>query len=283
MPLPASLTNLGQPSATSAEREASRPAGTHTGANDENDDITSIRRNAEAAKSAEAAQKQAAIERMQAKLRALDKRSKGPGAGDDESEDDDDNDEGGEEGTRKAKKARSSGPSFLDQELAKYASGRRQGKRGKSGSGKRDEDDLMAALSSFTGKLKNKANKSTSSAAVDHSGTSPSDGTDDQSRERRESDDAAALHLGDDEDIQGIELDDDIGFLGHTLKVSKDGDDIESRRAESDYMVSACNNFRSFPLLKKDNGCPSTFADDLMFLCLLKPVLFCLGRSCLEP
>jgi peptidyl-prolyl cis-trans isomerase SDCCAG10 len=50
----------------------------------------------------------------------------------------------------KAKK-KAKGPSLLSQELSKYAAGRGRHAKGK----KKDETDIMTAMSSFRGKLKN--------------------------------------------------------------------------------------------------------------------------------
>jgi peptidyl-prolyl cis-trans isomerase SDCCAG10 len=125
---------------------------------------------------------------MQARLRKLDKKRAGSDASDSESDVDD----------RPTKKR--SGPSFLEQELAKYSSARQvKGKRGK-----RDEDDLLSALSSFAGKIR-------------------------QAEGGEEEVDRA-------EDDQ--EVDDDVDWIGHKLRAAKD-DGSESRRAESDYTVSS--------------------------------------------
>ena len=134
---------------------------------------------------------------MQAKIRKLDKRRSGS-----------DSDDSDDDGPRKKR----SGPSFLDQELARYSAGRR-GKR----SGKKDEDDVLSALSSFTGKIR-KA------------------GTDDIARDEdgRESEETRRL----DDDTGGLEVDDDIGFMSHALKALKDDNAEQTRRAESDYTVS---------------------------------------------
>lgn len=156
---------------------------------------------------------------MQAKLRALDKRRTAAAGGGEESDDDDDDDA---EDAGGASKKRRTGPSFLEQELAKYAAGR----KGKRKGGKRDEDDVMAALSSFTGKLKRRADE------------------DDDVDEQRGDDGShgkqadVGLHLDDREDVEGIEVDDDVDFLKHALRAETERDLSESRRAESDYTVS---------------------------------------------
>ncbi len=134
---------------------------------------------------------------MQAKLRKLDKARAGS-----DSDDSDDSSSG------KPAKNRRAGPSFLDQELAKYSAGR----RGKRKPGKRDEDDLLSALSSFTGKLRR----------VDRAET----------EEERKGLDGEGEGGGD----EGIEVDDDVEWMSHLLKAAKD-DGEETRRAESDYTV----------------------------------------------
>ncbi len=124
---------------------------------------------------------------MQARLRKLDKKRAGSDASDSDSDADD----------RPTKKR--SGPSLLDQELAKYSSARRtKGKRGK-----RDEDDILSALSNFAGKIRQ----------------------------------AEGGEAGDEKAGEELEIDDDVDWIGHTLKAAKD-DGSESRRAESDYTVS---------------------------------------------
>jgi peptidyl-prolyl cis-trans isomerase SDCCAG10 len=135
-------------------------------------------------------ERQAAIDRMQAKLRKLDKKRAGGGSDSDDSDEDEDD---------RPKKKRS-GPSLLDQELAKYSAGRR-GKR----IGKRDEEDVLSALSSFAGKIR-----------------------------RAEGDEAGKGH--DEREEEGLEVDDDVDWIGHALKAPKDTGD-ETRRAESDYTV----------------------------------------------
>jgi peptidyl-prolyl cis-trans isomerase SDCCAG10 len=138
------------------------------------------------------------IEEMQAKIRKLDKRR----AGSDSDDSDDD-----------APRKKRSGPSFLDQEVAKNSTGRR-GKRGN----KKDEDDVLSALSNFTGKIR-KA------------------GGDDLPRDEEEPKSAEEQRRLDD-DTGGLEVDDDVGFLSHALKALKDDNAEQTRRAESDYTVS---------------------------------------------
>lgn len=163
---------------------------------------------------------------MQAKLRALDKRRTTSSGADGGSEDDDDDDDVG--GGASSKKRRE-GPSVLEQELAKYSAGR----KGKRKGNKRDEDDVMAALSSFTGKLKRRADDDDAEDAANR---------DTGGKRGKESD--AGLQLGDREDVEGIEIDDDVDFLKHALRAEQTDDNSESRRAESDYTVRLSSKVR---------------------------------------
>jgi peptidyl-prolyl cis-trans isomerase SDCCAG10 len=97
--------------------------------------------------------------------------------------------------------------SVLEEELKKYEKGRGLRTKGK-GKGK-DESDVMAILNSFRGKLK--------------SGGKPGDegGMEGDAQET----------TGD-----GMEVDDDTGFMNHVLQFPKD-DGEESMKAERDYEV----------------------------------------------
>lgn len=139
------------------------------------------------------------IERMQAKLRKLDKRR---ARSDDDSSDSDDDDDGGD------RKRKRTGPSVLDQELAKYAAGRRGNRRG----ARKDEDDVLSALSFFTSKIRKNA-----------------PGEDEKRDPEEEAPDAEAE--------EGLEVDDDVGWMSHALKAVNDGNADQSRRAETDYTV----------------------------------------------
>jgi peptidyl-prolyl cis-trans isomerase SDCCAG10 len=104
--------------------------------------------------------------------------------------------------------------SYLEEETAKYAKNRGLHKKSKDGR-KKDETDVLAALSSF----RNKLHKSVS--ALDE-GDDPLD-------------DGGAEKPAGQEDL-GIEVDDDRGFLNHALHFPMD-DGEESRKAERDYEV----------------------------------------------
>ncbi|KAG7529403.1 hypothetical protein FFLO_05675 [Filobasidium floriforme] len=188
--LPESLRNIGKKPV-----ELNRPVKKPTDSDIEGD-VSGIRAKHDAEKKNTADARKAQIEEMQAKIRKLDKRR----AGSDSDDSDDD-----------APRKKRSGPSFLDQELAKYSAGRR-GKR----SGKKDEDDVLSALSSFTGKIRKAG---TSDAVHDEDG--------------KEGEETRRL----DDDTGGLEIDDDIGFMSHALKATKEDDAEQTRRAESDYTV----------------------------------------------
>jgi peptidyl-prolyl cis-trans isomerase SDCCAG10 len=142
--------------------------------------------------------RKAEIERMQAKLRKLEKRTAGS---DDDSSDSDD----GHDTKRKR-----TGPSILDQELAKYSAARRGNRKG----AKKDEDDVLSALLSFTSRIRRKG---------------PEERDEDEAKEvEDETPDAAE---------EGLEVDDDVGWMGHALKAVNDGNAEQIRRAETDYTV----------------------------------------------
>lgn len=134
---------------------------------------------------------------MEAEIRKLSKRRDG-----NESDD--------EPTKKKAKK------SYLEEELAKYAGGRGKYKKGKDGK-RKDEGDILAALSSFRGKLRTLAS------------SLPSD-DDEESGEKDPQEKVPG------EENPGMEVDNDTGFLGHALYFPKD-DGEESRKAERDYEV----------------------------------------------
>jgi peptidyl-prolyl cis-trans isomerase SDCCAG10 len=114
------------------------------------------------------------------------------------------------------KKAKSK--SYLQEELAKYTKGRGSSKK----DGKRkDEGDVLAALSSFRNKLQSSMLASVADEPVDADA---------------EMEDANAEPKPAGEGDPGMEVDDDRGFMGHALHFPKD-DGEESRKAERDYEV----------------------------------------------
>ena len=135
---------------------------------------------------------------MEAEIRKLQRKREG-----------DDSDD--EAARKKAKK------SLLSEELAKYSQNRGIHKKGK----KKDEGDILAALNSFRGKLQDRM-------FVDEEpmGEGGDDG------------------LGKDADVvgtdggeaEGVEVDDDRGFMTHALNFPKDNTE-EVNKAERDYEV----------------------------------------------
>ena len=115
-----------------------------------------------------------------------------------------------DEHKKKAKK------SYLEEELAKYSKGRGLQKKGKDGK-RKDEGDVLAALSSFRGKLQ-------SSMLVD------------EEPEEEGADKGEGGGAGAGADVAGMEVDDDRGFMGHALHFPKDNGE-ETQKAERDYEV----------------------------------------------
>lgn len=111
------------------------------------------------------------------------------------------------------------GPSLLEAELAAYTRG-----RAAKGKGRDNEDDVLAALGMFTKKL-SRAPKGKEPAFKGDSADAPDGDADEQA--------------GD-----GVDVDDDLGWMGHRLvEVRAERDAETTRRAENDYEV------RSFPPL----------------------------------
>ena len=148
--------------------------------------------------------RKAELERIESEVRKLTRRR-------------DSDDE--EEEAKSKKKARTSGPSLIELQNAKYkrgsAAAKRQGR-------KKDESDILATLSSFRGKLQNMRSDSPPAP--------PGEGMEvDQPQE------AAGL-TGEGGGEGGLEIDDDVEWLSHRLQFPKDNG-LESARAEHDYEV----------------------------------------------
>ncbi len=156
------------------------------------DDLTKIREQHAKSQTAEQIARKTEIEKMEADIRKLNKKRDG-------------NDSDDEPAKKKAKR------SYLEEELSKYSKGRGLHKKGK----KKDEGDVLAALSSFRGALQN-------TMALD----------DDEPV--GEGGEGEAQPTGAED--PGMEVDDDIGFLSHALHFPKD-DGEESRKAVRDYEV----------------------------------------------
>ncbi|GAB1518236.1 Peptidyl-prolyl isomerase cwc27 [Rhizoctonia solani] len=158
-------------------------------------DLTSIRKKHKSEKDAKKQSEKTELEKMEEAVRKIARRH----------EDSD------SENEREAKKPK--GPSQLELELAKYKKGRGDG--GKKGKGKgRDEGDLLAALSSFRGRLQKSLGDEDEDGDV-----GMEDGP--ESKEKAEGE-------------QPEEVDNDSSWIGHKLKFAKD-DGSETRRAEHEY------------------------------------------------
>lgn len=169
-------------------------------------DLTSIRKKHKSEKDAKKESQKTELEKMEEAVRKLARRH---------SDSESDNE-------REAKKPK--GPSQLELELAKYKKGR--GSSSKKGKGKgRDEGDLLAALSSFRGRLQ----KSLGEAEDDEDGDV---GMKDVTAGKGDAKDPE----GDEEGETLQEIDDDSSWIGHKLKFAKD-DGAETRRAEHEYEV----------------------------------------------
>lgn len=113
--------------------------------------------------------------------------------------------------TSSARARRRKGPSALEQELSRYSKGRGRAATRHSRKGRRDDDDdLMRDLDMFSKKVLH--------ADVDD-----------------EAEDEGA-HEGD-ITLEGVEVDNDIGWMKHALKFEHEISD-ETRRAEEEYTVS---------------------------------------------
>ncbi|TFY80585.1 hypothetical protein EWM64_g3428 [Hericium alpestre] len=154
-------------------------------------DLARIREKHAKEQAASSNTRQAEIEKMEAEIRKLTKRRGG-----------EDSDE--EVSKKKAKK------SYLEEELSKYSKGRGLHKKQR----KKDESDVLAALTSFRTKLQ---------------GSKSSELPDEEETEAREE----QAQTGEE---PGMEVDDDRGFMSHLLQVPK-GNDEEAQKAERDYEV----------------------------------------------
>ncbi|QRV74133.1 peptidyl-prolyl cis-trans isomerase, cyclophilin-type protein [Ceratobasidium sp. AG-Ba] len=163
-------------------------------------EITSIRKKHKSDKDTKKESQKTELEKMEAQVRKLARRHS-----DSESE-----------GEREAKKPK--GPSQLELELAKYKKGRAGSSKKGKGKG-RDETDVLAALSTFRGRLKQ------------------SMGEDDEDEDTNMQDAPAKEGEGAETGEEKLlEVDDDSSWIGHRLRFAKD-DGAETRRAEHEYEV----------------------------------------------
>ncbi|KAK7687659.1 hypothetical protein QCA50_008874 [Cerrena zonata] len=157
-------------------------------------DVTKIRAKHEKEKATQSSERQKEIAKMEAEIRKLTRRGHG--------------DDSDEERTKKKPKK-----SALEEEMSKYTKGRGLNKKGK----KKDEGDILDALSSFRSKLKS------TTTQIDDVPDDPMD-TEDSAVKATEEEDA------------GMEVDNDTGFLSHLLYFPKDNAE-EVIKAERDYEV----------------------------------------------
>ncbi|CAE6417945.1 unnamed protein product [Rhizoctonia solani] len=194
---PRSRTKVAESASKPTQEHAAQDDSKPKKVDDKEGELTSIRKKHKSEKDAKKQSEKTELEKMEEAVRKLARRH----------EDSDSEDE------REAKKPK--GPSQLELELAKYKKGRGDG--GKKGKGKgRDEGDLLAALSSFRGRLQKTLGNEDEDEDV---------GMDDasESKEKEVS-----------EQLQ--EVDNDSSWIGHKLKFAKD-DGSETRRAEHEYEV----------------------------------------------
>lgn len=166
--------------------------------------MKAIRAEHERRKMGDVASRKSDIERMQEDLRMLKKRR-----GEDSDSDSD---------TSSTRARRRKGPSYLEQELAKYSKGRGRAATRHSRKGRRDDDDdLMRDLDIFSKRVL-----------------------------QADDDDEPREDYGDDEGgigLDGVEVDKDVGWMKHALKFAHEVSD-ETRRAEDEYdvsRISCCN------------------------------------------
>lgn len=127
-------------------------------------------------------------------------------------------DEGDDQPSKKRTK------SHLEEEMMKYSANRVVVRRDREGKRRaKDEGDLLAALESFRGKLQ-------------HARHEDDDQTMEQQEETKHVDPISAEAILPAAEDEGIEVDDDLGWLGHKLRFHK-GNEVETQKADRDYEV----------------------------------------------
>lgn len=161
-------------------------------------------------------EKQTEIQKLEADIRKLSRRTGGHNGGDS-----DDSDSG------QTKKKTKPTKSYLEEELAKYSKGRlftTGGGRDKDGKKKRrDESDVLAMLDGFRGKLKDFRPSPVASGSGN-----------DKDPDDMDIDEEPAGEVKVEE--EGLEVDRDQGFLSHLLTFPKDNSE-EVDKAEREYEV----------------------------------------------
>lgn len=119
------------------------------------------------------------------------------------------NDSDSESDSSEARRKRRKGPSYLEQELSKYSKGRGRAaaRAGNKRSRRDEEDDLLAELGAFSRKV-----------------------AEDETYDNEDRPEAG-------EEEEGLEVDDDVGWMRHKLRFVVDEKEL-TRRAEEEYSVS---------------------------------------------
>ncbi|KIR60496.1 peptidyl-prolyl isomerase CWC27 [Cryptococcus bacillisporus CA1873] len=218
--IPPSLKDLGQPRESEAREEKKAV------------DLKNIRAKHEREKTGGSAARQAEIKRMEEDLRRLKKRS---GSLSDSNSD-------------SSSRARRKGPSYLEQELAKYASnrGRAAMKAGNKRSRRDEEEDILVEMRKFSSRVMQ---------AEDEPEEEQAEGI--EEGETKEGTGIGAVMA---EEEGGIEVDDDIGWLKHKLKFHVNEKEL-TRRAEDEYAVidprAKARDLQEKPDKKKWKGNPN--------------------------
>ncbi|WVN91022.1 uncharacterized protein L203_106269 [Cryptococcus depauperatus CBS 7841] len=167
-------------------------------------DLKDVRAQHEAQKAGSSVARQAVIKQMEEDLRRLKRRDSASSS---------------ESDSRRPK-----GPSYLEEELAKYASSRgRAAVRAGKKRGRNDEDDLLKEMRNFTKKI------------TDAGDSEPEDELNDRNREMDEMEKTQKERSEYDEG-DALDIDDDVGWMRHRLKFEVDERDL-TRRAEDEYAV----------------------------------------------
>ncbi|KIK55244.1 hypothetical protein GYMLUDRAFT_205728 [Collybiopsis luxurians FD-317 M1] len=205
--LPDFVTQGSKAAQSQPEKKKTTEGADHAQTKKQRDEIelSKIREKHVAEKVNSSSARQNEIAKMEAEIRKLTKR------------DGDDSDD-----ERKKKKSK---VSYLEAELSKYASSR--GVKRKKGK-RKDEGDVLDALNAFRGKLQH--------ALPDEPDDEPAEEGDVAEPDGVSAETGAQVPGGTAEEDPGMEVDDDRGFLGHSLHFPKD-DGEESRKAERDYEV----------------------------------------------
>ncbi|OXG12626.1 peptidyl-prolyl isomerase CWC27 [Cryptococcus neoformans Tu401-1] len=196
-------------------------------------DLKSIRAQHEREKAGGSAARQAEIKRMEEDLRRLKKRNGSVSDSDSDS----------------SPHARRKGPSYLEQELAKYAAnrGRAAMKVGNKRGRRNEEEDVLAEMRKF-------------STRVMQAGDEPEGEQAEGIEEGEAKEEGMGIGAAMAEEEGGIEVDYDVGWLTHKLKFQVDEKEL-TRRAEDEYAVidprAKARDLQGKPDKKKWKGNPN--------------------------